>query len=259
MNKAKPPRLLAFNPLVDFRLLAEPRRLSVWTGLKWFSRAWVIFTGNIGLWVGVGLLVLLFRMGLGYIPLIGGVVATILDFVCYAGASYIAYCQTTEKNTSIFDLFIAFRHSGYNFKIFLALCVVLFLISSALAFFLTIIMFASNINFDSLVFIGIAFGPPVLVFVLIAMAFWLAPILILFHDLKPLPALKMSFKACIANLLPLTVLGLVFGLTIWVLAIITTIASFMFGGLVVFGLGAILIPMMMICSYVAYRDIYTEN
>lgn len=244
------PTVTELNTLADYPLLTEPNRLSAGIAVEWLRHAWGIFKDNIALWLGAGLLVIILQIGSAYIPIIGGIISAILSFVCSAGVAYMAHRQTTEGDTSIGDLFVAFRH---NFKSFVFLYLWLLLITLVLVILLIIIGFAIGINLD-MVKQGDIFGSGVLILIAVAillfiplsMAVWLAPILILFHDVKALQALKMSFKGCMANLLPLTVFGLI-GMILGVIAVIP------------FGLGwFVLVPVMMIVSYVAYRYIYTQ-
>lgn len=78
----------------------------------------------------------------------------------------------------------------------------------------------------------------------ISMAMWFAPALVTFHDLKPVDALKMSFFACLKNIVPF----LLYAIILVVLSIIAAIP---------FGLGfLVLIPVVLASIYSAYRDIF---
>jgi uncharacterized membrane protein len=76
------------------------------------------------------------------------------------------------------------------------------------------------------------------------MAYWFAPILVLFHDLKAMDAMKTSIDACMMNLLPFTVYGLISMILIFLAAL-------------PFGLGLfVMIPTMMASLYISYKDIF---
>jgi hypothetical protein len=78
----------------------------------------------------------------------------------------------------------------------------------------------------------------------ILMAGWFAAALIVFNKLDAVQALQESFKACLRNIVPFLVYGLV-GLALAVLATIP------------FGLGwFILMPMTFASIYIAYKDIF---
>jgi len=78
----------------------------------------------------------------------------------------------------------------------------------------------------------------------ILMAYWYAPVLIGLHNLAVLDAMKLSFIACLKNMLPFLLYGLIF-MVILVVAIIP------------FGLGLIVaVPVMMTSLYTSYVDVF---
>jgi uncharacterized membrane protein len=78
----------------------------------------------------------------------------------------------------------------------------------------------------------------------ILMAYWYAPVLIGLHNLTVLEAMKLSFIACLKNMLPFLLYGLIF-MVILVVAIIP------------FGLGLIVaVPVMMTSLYTSYVDVF---
>jgi uncharacterized membrane protein len=79
----------------------------------------------------------------------------------------------------------------------------------------------------------------------LAMAFWFAPALLIFNRQLPVvAAFKLSFSACLKNIMPFTV----FGLVAMVLAVIASIPLML--GLLV------LAPVMIAANYCAYKDIF---
>jgi len=76
------------------------------------------------------------------------------------------------------------------------------------------------------------------------MAFWFAPILIAVHNLPPVDAMKASFVACLKNVLPF----LVYGVIGMALAVVAAIPFFL--GLIV------LVPVLVASIYTSYRDIF---
>lgn len=82
------------------------------------------------------------------------------------------------------------------------------------------------------------------------MGLWFAPLLTFFHDVKPWPALKSSFLACLRNVLPMTIYGLV------IFAALIVVVPF---GLKLgfYDLGLWLItPVFVPSIYASYKDIY---
>jgi len=86
--------------------------------------------------------------------------------------------------------------------------------------------------------IGFALQVPLL------MLIWFAPLLVIFKGLTALDAMKLSFAACLANMMAFTVYGLIV-LGLWFIASIP-----LFLGLIV------LLPVMLCSIYTSYRDIF---
>lgn len=82
------------------------------------------------------------------------------------------------------------------------------------------------------------------VYIPLLMAVWFAPLLIAFHGMPAVPAMKLSFEACWRNLLPFTVYGLVV-LVLWFLASIPLL------------LGLLIVLPVVLCSiYASYKDVF---
>jgi uncharacterized membrane protein len=81
----------------------------------------------------------------------------------------------------------------------------------------------------------------------ITCATYMAPQLIVLHDQPVIEALKMSLFACIKNILP----GIVFGVLALVLFIVSMIPLLL--GLI------ITLPILAITNYTVYRDIFVEE
>jgi len=76
------------------------------------------------------------------------------------------------------------------------------------------------------------------------MAYWFAPILAGLHNLRAMDAMKLSFFACLKNVVPFLLYGIIFMLLL-ILAIIP------------FGVGLfVVIPMMMTSLYASYADVF---
>jgi uncharacterized membrane protein len=79
------------------------------------------------------------------------------------------------------------------------------------------------------------------------MAIWFAPALVALHAMPAIDAMKLSFKACLANIVPF----LMYGLVLTVLMVVAIIPC---------GLGLlVLLPVMYISYYTSYREVLTHN
>jgi len=78
----------------------------------------------------------------------------------------------------------------------------------------------------------------------VLMAYWFAPVLAGLHNLSAVEAMKLSFAACLKNMLPFLLYGLIF-MVLLIIAIIP------------FGLGlVVVVPMMMTSLYSSYSDVF---
>jgi uncharacterized membrane protein len=78
-------------------------------------------------------------------------------------------------------------------------------------------------------------------------AYWFAPALVIMHNMAPVAAMKASFFSCFRNFFTF----FVYGIVMFVAAIIAVIP---------FGLGMLVwIPVAIASTYVAYRQIFTED
>lgn len=82
------------------------------------------------------------------------------------------------------------------------------------------------------------------VYIPLLMAVWFAPLLVAFHGMAAVPAMKLSFHACWRNMLPFTVYGFVV-LVLWFLASIPLL------------LGLLIVLPVVLCSiYASYKDVF---
>lgn len=261
MNLEKPPH--DYNPYQtpeavlyesshqEGELLDEPINLPAGSGLDWLKHAWAIFMARPLLWVGFTLCYIVVMIVLSWIPLINFFISFVGTFIL-AGMAYVAYQIDMNEPVSFGDFFMGFRHN--------VLQQVLLIVFNFVAVLLLIIVFALLATVFGVgmgTFMGDAQGGVSLVVVLIGlvalfcyipliMCMWLAPILILFHDMPAWAAMKLSFKACIKNILPFIVLGL--------LLLVASIVA-----IIPFGLGMLVfVPVAMITSYSAYKQMLTS-
>jgi uncharacterized membrane protein len=95
--------------------------------------------------------------------------------------------------------------------------------------------------------LGIGLGGMLVILLLVAvysMAMWFAAPLVLFAGVAPIEAMKISFKAVLANWLP----ALVFGLLVIVLGFVATI-PLLLGWL-------LLMPVLFAAMYVSYKEVF---
>jgi hypothetical protein len=97
-------------------------------------------------------------------------------------------------------------------------------------------------------------------FILLGMAFWLAPALVVVKRAGPLQAIKLSMVCSIRNIVPCIVFGLL-SLVVYAVAAIPMIAGVLAGlrvDLCMMVALLILIPVMVCSSYLAFTDMFSE-
>ncbi len=220
-------------------------------GLEWIRQGWQLFVKNPGAWIAIAVILLVVTFVVSFVPVVGALAVNFLMPV-FAGGILLGCKSLAEGGTfGVDSLFAGFRRNTGNLVLVgvfylvgvAAITVVVFLIGGGAA--LTGGMMGRGPG------IGMAVGGfllAMLVFlallVPLAMAVWFAPALVVFRDMAPLEAMKASFSACLKNLVPF----LVYGVVLVVLCFIAVIP---------FGLGLLIVlPVMMGSLYSSYVEIF---
>jgi uncharacterized membrane protein len=240
-------------------LIEEGRRVDVGRGASWISEAWRLFKDAPGSWVACFLIFVVLIIVLAIIPLLGNIAGALLSPFLIAGM--MIGCRELERNEEleVGHLFVGFKQNSGPLLVLglleLALSLVVMLVA-ALIIFLTV----------GMVFLGVLMGQSpepgttlepgfwlgalvmimivVALFIPVTMAVWFAPALVALDNVEPVKALKWSFFACLKNMGPF----LIYGLVMFVLAIVASIPFF---------LGWLLLGPVIIASvYTSYRDIF---
>lgn len=233
-------------------LLESPNSLSFGDGFSWLGGAWQIFMERPLLWLGAGLIHLIVMTLLALIPFVGGIIMGLIAPTFLAGMAYMAYGIESQEEIEIGDLFVGFKN---NFLDFILLFIWQFLLALALVIPVGIVAVMAigglavvmGGNFEDTSLLGILMIALVVLLcvmpLILTMVF--SPILIVFHQQSAWTAMKLSLKACLANLMPF----LSFGIVALILIIISAVT---------FGLaGLVITPLISISTYIAYRQILT--
>ncbi|MCL2162205.1 MAG: hypothetical protein FWH56_10045 [Betaproteobacteria bacterium] len=253
------------------------RSVSAGTAFSWISSSWELFKQAPGKWIGFIITVIALSIILDYIP--DSVSITIfgfIDFLLSAGIVYSCFLLRKEGAFSFGDLFIAFqRKTGSLLISFLIPFVFFFVLVIFFLFLFDGINFlkwfevanktieeADNMN-EAALYFNLILQPALLKiistkmiiggfmvlvgWIIFSMAIWFAPALVLMHDMVPFEAVKMSFFACLKNLLP----GIVFFIVAYMLMLISALPLLL--GLLV------TVPMFYICGYTSYHSIFLDE
>jgi uncharacterized membrane protein len=226
--------------------------------IAWIGSGWTLFMKSPGIWIANILIVFVLSAFLAFIPVLGGLASNLLMPVVIGGI--LLGCRSLDEGGTleVAHLFAAFKEKAGQ----LVLVGLLMLVATVAIIIVTvvavIVVFGSSIlqaigdeqaaiqllseqGLMMLAFLVLLF---MALIIPVAMAYWFAPALVVFHNLDAVSAMRNSFMGCLRNFLPFLLYGLVF----LVLAIIAVIPI---------GLGfLVLIPMGYGSLYASYKDIY---
>lgn len=235
----------------------DPRTVAAGRGLEWFREGWELFAANPGLWIAMMLVMLGVLMAAGFVPIIGFIAQNLVFPLLLAGIAL--GCDTLRRGETLefAHLFAGFSRNTHQLLVLGAIYSVGVLVAVIIAMIPMIGLIGGmgflgsleGVDPDSL---GAAMLLPMLLGVLLMMALtlpllmaiWFAPALVILDDRPALEAMKLSFMACLKNVLPFLVYGLV-GLVLSILATIPLLLGWL-----------VLMPWIYTSSYRAYRDIF---
>jgi hypothetical protein len=226
-------------------------------GWYWVRDAFKLFARSPALWIALTIVLLIIWMISGMIPILGQIVIGVLYPVFLAGLMAGARKVEKDDELELADLFTAFRE---NLKPLATVGI----IGLVLQMVLLGVMLLAGLkepptpaagqapdlaqlqNYLSEMSLPLLVGAAV--WIPLAMALWFAPPLLMFNkQMSAVDAIKWSFYACVANFIPF----LIYGLVLFGLSMLLPFTFF---------LGAIvLIPVIFITMYTAYKDIFDES
>lgn len=231
--------------------LSGGRAVVAGQGWAWIAGAFGMFKSSPGTWIGIVIVLFIILVVLSLVPIVG-TLATMLLFPVFTGGIMLG-CHALKQGgkLEIGHVFAGFRsHAGD-----LVMLGVLGILAWIVVAIPVIVIVGGGAFFDflrgdpaSLGAMGSSFALAILVMLALSipvyMALWFAPALVVSRELAPVEAIKQSFRACLKNIVPF----LVYGVVMLALGIIAAIP---------FGLGFLVLgPMIMASVYVAYRDIF---
>ncbi len=233
--------------------IAGGRAVDAGSGWEWIASGFALFKKQPGIWILMVIVVLLCSILLGLVPLIGGLANMLLLQVFAGGIMLGCRALASGESFEVGYVFAGFKQNTSDLVVLGLLSLVawvIILIPALLIMgggsFLAILRGGADVA--SLAAVGLTFALAMLVVLALSvplyMALWFAPALIVFHELKPVEAMKTSFFACLKNIIPF----LLYSAILLVLGFVAAIP---------FGLGfLVLVPVVAASIYTAYRDIF---
>ena len=223
-------------------------------GWQWIVDGFGLFRKYPLMWIALTVVLVLIWMVSFIIPLVGPLLFNLLSPVLFAGLMIGCKAVENGEELELPHLFAGFRKNPTALVtiggVYLVGTIVVFgvIFMTAGGSMLPAVLDKSSGDVQEVaaamrsmalaLTVGFALYLPLL------MLIWFAPLLVVFHDLTPLEAMKQSFFACLSNWLAF----LVYGVIILVLWFIASIPLFL--GLVV------LLPVLICSLYASYKDIF---
>ncbi|MCM8855526.1 MAG: hypothetical protein LC541_04400 [Candidatus Thiodiazotropha sp.] len=231
-----------------------PQSVPAGNGLAWIGRGWWHFKQAPLAWIVVMIVWIVLTFVVSMIPLLGFIAVTLLTPTLIAGLMVGCHEQDQGGDFSVSHLFAGFaNNAGQSVMVglFYLLFMVLFFVGFGAFMFGSIGQLASQqadpeamamMLFSPSLVIGLIIAS--LLFIPIMMAYLFAPALVALEEMSAWEAMKLSFKACLKNILPF----LLYSLVAMVLMIV---------GSIPFGLGLLIVsPILIGAIYSAYLDIF---
>jgi hypothetical protein len=219
-------------------------------GAGWLADAFQLFRRQPLGWIGlcVGWLVIWFALLV--VPLLGPVLANLLQPVFFASFAIAAFKQTAGERVTMGELFSGFRR---NLRALVNVGLIMMLAQLASVFLMKALGlpgWPADKAFDLVEYAELLRESSWIVacgFVVMALAsgaLWFAPQLIVFHDMATSHAIRWSVYAALANIGPM----LVYGALLVLLLVLAWIPL---------GIGLlVMLPVMVISTYTGYREVF---
>ncbi|ERP91250.1 hypothetical protein Q670_12340 [Alcanivorax sp. P2S70] len=250
---------VAVPPQAAELVIGTAQKVSMGDAMSWFGQGKAMLAGNWGVMIGALVVLMLLNVAVQFVPFIGGLAAMFLMTLLYAGLVKMFYRLDNEGSVEFADLFAGFSEKTGPLVILallqLAVYVGIFIVAMVLLF-LSIGFDVSMLNAmeaGRVPDVGIGGGAIALaglIMFLFLMAsgclFYFSIPLVFLGNMGPGEALGLSFKACLTNLLPL----ILYGIVATVLVMVATIPLFL--GLLLAG------PLLAGAYYASFKQVFTE-
>ena len=230
----------------------EARQVDAGRGWGWIVEAFELFKLNPLMWIVLLLIYLFIAVALTFVPIIGSLVFSLIAPVFVAG--FMLACRALDNGEELLinHLFAGFKENtgqlitigGIYLAGMIVIMAVVFASLASLGGDLSALSkgIPPDAETSKSLLLAILLGS--LLVIPLIMAYWFAPALVALNNLSAVEAMKLSFSACLRNILPLFVYSVI-------AALLLLLAMLPFGlGLFIFG------PIMIAVLYTSYKDIF---
>ncbi len=227
-----------------------PVSLPAGRGIDWVRQGFDFFKQDPGTWVLITIVGALVMIGINTIPLVS-LVGGFFTYVFSAGLMLGAKAQDDGESLTLGHLFAGFKNSFSNLLALGAISIGYSIVAVIIAFgtfLLNLNEFSleslqQNLNIQSLL---VAIMLLLVLLTPLFMGIWFSPALIVINQVPVFQAIILSIQACLKNVMPLTIYGLIL-----MLLFIAGAIPFMLGLLVV-------MPIYYASIYISYREIFID-
>ena len=235
--------------------LAEPHRVAAGRGWSWLAAGFRSFGANPLQWLGILVVWIVIVIVSSFVPL----AFNVLQPIFIGGLMLGLLRQDNGEDLEFQDLFGGFQDHGGKLALVGIITVGAYIVMAIVVGIIAVVFGAGSIAalesmsdpnqipIAGIVGIAVIVVLAVTAGLLIVMATWFSPALIVFHDVELMDAFKLSFVGCLRNWLSFLV---VYG----ALTVLLFIAGAFTLGLAYFVIG----PAFMASIYFSYKDIYTD-
>lgn len=241
----------------------EPSAVPAGRGFGWIGDAWGLFKAQPFAWIGALVLFYLIVIVVSLVPLVGSLATTLLGPMLSAGLMMGAHAQAQGARFELSHLFAGINTRAGPLALVGLVYLLLMIALGVLIVVLMMLMAPALLGLGAMsgqspdtldpaamqqimtspalllpILVGLALGIP------LAMAMMFAPALVAIDGVGVLSAFWLSLRGCLKNILPFLLYGIA-ALGLFIL------------GMIPLGLGLLVVlPLLFIALYSAYRDIY---
>jgi uncharacterized membrane protein len=231
-------------------------------GWQWLVEGYALFRRSPANWMALTVVFGVIWVSSLFVPLVGPLLFNLFSPLLFAGL--MIGCRALEEGRplEISHLFSAFKpHAGplvtiggvYLVGTIVVLGIVLMLAGPSVG---ALMKGSSDLETVRAAVreLAVALSIGAAIYLPLIMLIWFAPLLVVFDGMAPVPAMKLSFEACLKNTVPFLVYGLAI-LGAWI--VLSVPAAFgPIGAALMIGALVLSIPVLICSIYASYKDVF---
>jgi len=235
---------------------AEGRAVDAGRGWEWIAEGFALFKKQPGIWILILIVLVVCSILISLVPIIGALANLLLMQVFIGGVMLGCRALDNGESFDVWCVFAGFKQNTGELVVLGLLALVGWILAFIPAMLIMgggafMAMMGGGGLMPNIGALGLTFVLAILVALALAlpvyMALWFAPSLVVFNDLKPVDAMRASFLACLKNIVPFVLYGII-------LLGLCMVAAIPLGlGFLVLG------PVAIASIYAGYRDIFVAG